>query len=109
MAAVVLLSAFMKALTKLMVASCTSPVLAFIVACRKFVIASITWVKKAYTSFLSKVTGDLIEWRGITDHDENRTDIVVVIDVSLDASSAGVHTHTDAQSVHCEVAHNLNV
>ena len=45
MAAVVLLSAFMKALTKLMVASCTSPVLALIVACRKFVIASITWVE----------------------------------------------------------------
>ena len=58
MAAVVLLSAFMKALTKLMVASCTSPVLAFIVACRKFVIASITWVwvKKTFTSFLSKLT-----------------------------------------------------
>merc|ERR1719370_2313674 len=42
MAAVVLLSAFIKALTKLMVASYTSPVLALIVACRKFVIASIT-------------------------------------------------------------------
>ena len=44
MAAVVLLSAFMKALTKLMVASWTSPVLALMVACKKFVIASITWV-----------------------------------------------------------------
>ena len=44
MAAVVLLSAFMKALTKLMVASCTSPVLALMVAWRKLVIASITWV-----------------------------------------------------------------
>ena len=44
MAAVVLLSAFIKAVTKLRVASCTSPVLALIVACRKFVMASITWV-----------------------------------------------------------------
>ena len=37
----------------------------------------------------------------------NRTDIIVVVDVRLDASRAGVHTHADAQPVHCEVAHNL--
>ena len=37
----------------------------------------------------------------------NRTDIIVVVDVRLDASCASVHTHADAQPVHCEVAHNL--
>ena len=38
---------------------------------------------------------------------KSRHYIIVGVDVGLDASSASVDTHADAQPVHCEVANNL--
>ena len=40
-------------------------------------------------------------------NNKSRTDIIVGVDIRLDASRASVHADADAKPVHCEVAHHL--